>query len=100
MPEGLEIDRKSKLDSTAPAYDMHLIVHTGVSDWPSRIEDDGRFPEIKIIKEMLGKNGKYFNVSGRSILLKTAQRDRCGCVSMSHYAPAACLQFAQQSAKT
>lgn len=63
MPEGLEIDHTSKLEGTMATYDVHLILHTSVTDWPSRVEDDERFPEVKLIKNMLGKNGEYFNVS-------------------------------------
>lgn len=62
MPEGFEIDHKSKLDMTMAPYDAHLIIRTGRSDWPSKIEDSEFFPEIGILKRLLTRGGKYANV--------------------------------------
>lgn len=63
LPEGLEIDRTSKLDMTVAPYDAHVIIRTGTSDWPSKIEDDERFPLVGTFKKLLGRGGKYANVS-------------------------------------
>jgi hypothetical protein len=43
MPSGLDIHHKRILRGSVAPYDEHLIIHTGTSDWPSKIEDDVRF---------------------------------------------------------
>lgn len=43
-------------------YDAHVIVRSGRSDWPSKIEDDEGLPEVKLLRQMLGRGGKYANV--------------------------------------
>jgi len=62
MPPNLDIDREKPLDGTMAAYAEQVVIHTGRSDWPSRIEDDENLPIVKKIKEELGKNGDYSNV--------------------------------------
>lgn len=62
MPEGFEIDHKSKLDMTMAPYDAHLVIRTGTSDWPSKIEDSEKFPEIGVLKRLLTRGGKFAHV--------------------------------------
>lgn len=51
-----------------PAYDRHVVVWTGRSDWASRIEDDqdaGQSSDINIarnVRESLNKSGLWHNV--------------------------------------
>jgi hypothetical protein len=51
MPEGLEIDQKRQIYGlVAPDLLDHLLLHTGTADWPSKIEDDERYPFLKTFK--------------------------------------------------
>lgn len=98
----LDIERDAKLAGTAPAYDQHVVIFTGRSDWKSRIEDEGVLDGEKIdikrsrkatmrswidgtrpgvektpglspgqhevglargLKKLLGRDGRYFDVS-------------------------------------
>jgi len=62
MPPNLDIDREKPLDGTMATYAEQVVIHTGRSDWASRIEDDENLPIVKKLKEELGRNGRYSNV--------------------------------------
>jgi hypothetical protein len=53
MPTHLDIDYKKQLRGSVAPYSEHLLIHTGTSDWPSRIEDDARFPLALDLKAAL-----------------------------------------------
>jgi len=53
MPQGLDIDYKRTLDKTVAPYHEHVLVHTATNDWPSKIEDDDRYPLAKTLKNSL-----------------------------------------------
>lgn len=55
MPSGLDIDYKRQLKGSVAPYTDHLLIHTGTADWPSRIEDDARFPLAAELKTALKK---------------------------------------------
>jgi (2Fe-2S) ferredoxin len=56
MPQDLDIDYKRVLDGSIVPYSEHLLLHTSTNDWPSRIEDDERYPLAKILKTSLRKS--------------------------------------------
>lgn len=72
-PEGLNIKRDGPM--SMPRYRAHIIVRTGRTNWASKIEDDESSIEgqgwldkpgpnlAKVLKQMLGPGGKYYNVS-------------------------------------
>lgn len=62
-PSDLDIDRTTPLNGTAPAYSQHLLLSTGHADWPSRIEDDTTDAAVSGFRTLLGRTGKYFDVS-------------------------------------
>ncbi len=62
MPPDLDIDREKPLDGTMVTYAEQVVIHTGRSDWASRIEDDENLPIVRKLKEELGRNGEYSNV--------------------------------------
>lgn len=53
MPSDLDIDYKRALKGSVAPYSDHLLLHTGHRDWPSRIEDDDRYPLARDIKTLL-----------------------------------------------
>ena len=75
MPEGLAIDYKRQLNDTMPPYAQHVVIRTGKDDWSKRIEDEtsrlesdvqgdlGGGNMAKQLKELVGKGGKYHDVS-------------------------------------
>lgn len=62
-PQGFEIDHEKPLAGTMPSYAEHVVVSTGKSDWPSKIEDDETTPVVRELKQRLGRDGKFSNVS-------------------------------------
>ena len=61
----LEINRIKPLINTVPKHSKHLVVHTGLDDWASRIEDDEETPNIaKELKALLGPKGEFYEVCG------------------------------------
>jgi hypothetical protein len=55
MPEALDIEREKSMIGTVPYYSEHLVVATGHSSWPSRIEEEpGGLANV--FKGMLRKN--------------------------------------------
>ncbi|KAK5108089.1 hypothetical protein LTR62_008806 [Meristemomyces frigidus] len=60
-PAGLDIEREQNLNGSMPTYAEQIILSTGRSDWPSRIEEeeskDGAF--VRQLKGLLLKGGKY-----------------------------------------
>lgn len=41
VPNHLNIDQSKPLHNTVPPYAIHIILMTGKTDWPSRIEEEG-----------------------------------------------------------
>lgn len=46
-----------------PTYAEQVLISTGKDDWTSRIEDDEGSALVRQIKNFLGRNGKYSDVS-------------------------------------
>lgn len=64
MPEGLDIDYKGKLNGLITSYAEQVLICTGKSDWPSRIEEDNGGDNLAAdLKELLGRGGVYSDVS-------------------------------------
>ncbi|EDN90634.1 hypothetical protein SS1G_00034 [Sclerotinia sclerotiorum 1980 UF-70] len=64
MPEGLEIDHSKPLNGTMAAYAEQVLICTGKSDWPSRIEEDNSGDNLAAdIKELMGRGGMYSDVT-------------------------------------
>ena len=64
MPEGLDIDHKSKLNGLISNYHEHVLICTGKDDWPSRIEEDNSGDNLAAdLKELFGRGGIYSDVS-------------------------------------
>jgi hypothetical protein len=72
-PKDLDIDRASSLDGSMPLYHEHIIVSTGDTSWPSRIEYssdlNGRFiNDLRIQfrppgrRSTPGEGGQFYNV--------------------------------------
>ncbi|KAI0471874.1 Sucraseferredoxin-like protein [Xylariaceae sp. FL0804] len=60
MPDGLEIDREARLDGLVPAYAEQVLVCTGRSDWPSRVEEEHSGDNLAAdLRELLGRGGVY-----------------------------------------
>ena len=87
-PQGLEIDRVSKLNGTIAPYSQHVLVSTGQRDWKSRIEDEhatGQWgPFLARLKKEFGRKGRFHDPS-RNVLISassfhpsnTAERQAC-----------------------
>lgn len=64
MPEGLEIDQKSPLNGLITSYAQHVLVCTGHTDWPSRIQEENSGDNLAAdLRELLGPGGIYSDVS-------------------------------------
>jgi hypothetical protein len=71
-PSGLKIDRETRLNGSIAAYDEHIVVSTGKSDWASKIELDSESgPFINYLKAQFrpparsshwNSMGRYYNV--------------------------------------
>lgn len=60
MPANLPIDHKTPLNGLIGAYDEQVLVCTGTSDWPSRIEDGNSGDNLAAdLKELFGRGGTY-----------------------------------------
>ncbi|KAI1814529.1 Sucrase/ferredoxin-like-domain-containing protein [Poronia punctata] len=60
MPEDLPIDREAKLDGLISNYAEQVLVCTGRSDWPSRIEEANSGDNLAAdLKEMIGRGGVF-----------------------------------------
>ncbi|KAF1810018.1 Sucraseferredoxin-like protein, partial [Eremomyces bilateralis CBS 781.70] len=59
MPADLDIDHKTVMGNSVAPYSEHVLVSTGRSDWPSRIEDDESTPVVAALKGAFGRGGKY-----------------------------------------
>ena len=60
MPD-LDIDPRP-FDRTIAPYAEHVLVHTGLTDWPSRIEDDERNTIAREMRELFKPASKYYDV--------------------------------------
>lgn len=66
MPEGLLIDHESKLNGLISSYSEQVLICTGRSDWPSRIEEENSGDNLAAdLKELIGRGGVYSDVSSR-----------------------------------
>lgn len=64
MPEGLAIDHDGKLNGLISNYAEQVLVCTGRSDWPSRIEEENGGDNLAAdLKELIGRGGVYSDVS-------------------------------------
>lgn len=64
MPDGLDIDRKGKLNGLITSYKEQVLICTGKDDWPSRIEEDNSGDNLAAdLKELFGRGGVYSDVS-------------------------------------
>jgi hypothetical protein len=61
-PEGLDIDRESKLNGTMPAYALQVVVSTGRTDWKSRIQEDEDSALVNQLAKFTGPKGKFSDV--------------------------------------
>lgn len=75
-PEGLDIDRETKLNGTMPAYALQVIVSTGRTDWKSRIQDDEDSALVNQLAKLTGPKGKYFDVCLASPLHNSVMPNR------------------------
>jgi len=65
MPEGFDIDRKTTLNGLISNYAQQVLVCTGKTDWPSRIEEDNSGDNLAAdLRELLGRGGIFSDVSG------------------------------------
>ena len=72
MPEGLDIDFEKPMRCAVPFYTQHLVLHTGKDDWSSRIEEDNDGNNLaKQLKDLTGPKGKFFDVRGAIITVRT-----------------------------
>lgn len=62
-PAGLDIEREQGINGSMPTYAEQVLISTGKEDWTSRIEDDEGSVLVRQIKNFLGRNGKYSDVS-------------------------------------
>ena len=64
LPEGLEIDSKTPLNGLISNYAQHVLICTGRSDWPSRIEEDKSGDNLAAdLRELVGRGGVFSDVS-------------------------------------
>ena len=64
MPEGFEIDHKTSINGLISNYAQHVLVCTGKSDWPSRIEEDNSGDNLAAdLRELVGRGGAFSDVS-------------------------------------
>jgi len=62
MPEGFEIDHKTKLNGLISNYAQQVLICTGKSDWPSKIEEDNSGDNLVAdLKELVGGRGAVFS---------------------------------------
>ncbi|KAK1760962.1 Sucrase/ferredoxin-like-domain-containing protein [Echria macrotheca] len=58
LPDGLEIDRTTPFGHSMPRYDEQVVICTGKTDWPSRIEDDADGHNLAAdLKKLIGAGG-------------------------------------------
>lgn len=62
MPAGLDIEREQNINGSMAAYAEQVLVSTGRSDWPSRIEEDEDSVLAKRLKTLVGPKGKFSDV--------------------------------------
>lgn len=63
MPGGLDIDHQSQLLGTVAVHNKLIVVSSGRSDWPSKIEEAEGETLVQALKEEIGRQGKFHNVS-------------------------------------
>ncbi|KAI1753245.1 Sucraseferredoxin-like protein [Xylaria castorea] len=60
MPQGLPIDHEAKLNGLIASYAEQVLICTGRTDWPSRIEEDNSGDNLAAdLKELIGRGGIY-----------------------------------------
>jgi hypothetical protein len=63
MPEGLPIDHSKPLNGSMAGYAEQILICTGKSDWPSKIEEADSGDNLAAdIKELVGRGGIYSDV--------------------------------------
>jgi len=64
MTEGFKIDRKTPLNGLISNYAQQVLVCTGRSDWPSKIEEDSSGDNLAAdLRELIGRGGVFSDVS-------------------------------------
>lgn len=63
MPQDLDISPRP-FDRTVAPYSEHILIHTGRSDWPSKIEDDNRNTIPHELKRLFKPGSQYHDVRG------------------------------------
>ncbi len=65
-PPGLDIEREQDLNGSMPTYAEQVLISTGRSNWPSKIdEDEGEDSAlVRQLRKNLLRDGKYSDVSG------------------------------------
>ena len=68
MPEGLDIEREQNISGSIASYAEQILISTGRSDWPSKIEEEssaeGAF--VRQLRNFLLRGGKYVDVGAHS----------------------------------
>ncbi|KAK3685586.1 Sucrase/ferredoxin-like-domain-containing protein [Podospora appendiculata] len=60
LPEGFEIDHKTKINGLISNYAQQVLVCTGKDDWPSRIEEDSSGDNLAAdLRELVGRGGIF-----------------------------------------
>jgi hypothetical protein len=74
IPGGLKIDHDSPLNGTMAAYAEQVLICTGHSDWPSRIEEENNAIFVRKLKSLLGRGGKFSDVRSPFCVHQGCQR--------------------------
>ncbi|KAK3327888.1 FMI1 protein [Cercophora scortea] len=60
LPEGFEIDHKTKINGLISNYAQQVLICTGKDDWPSRIEEDNSGDNLAAdLRELVGRGGIF-----------------------------------------
>ena len=82
-PEGLVIEREQNINGSMAAYAEQILISTGRSDWPSKIDEEegpqGAF--VRQLRNFLLRGGKYVDVGG--FLCKRSSSTADGFVALS-----------------
>ncbi|KAK5703220.1 Altered inheritance of mitochondria protein 32 [Elasticomyces elasticus] len=63
-PAGLDIEREQNINGSMPMYAEQVLISTGRSDWPSKIDEDESEDSalVKKLRDLMLRNGKYSDV--------------------------------------
>ncbi|KAK4580260.1 Altered inheritance of mitochondria protein 32 [Recurvomyces mirabilis] len=87
-PIGLDIEREQNISGSMPSYAEQILISTGRSDWPSRIEEDesadGAF--VRQLKGMLLKGGKFVDPYHNVMLTNSSMPSTASPIHQSKHA--------------